>query len=89
MPSELIGVVASAKEFQGDYERRLRDLRMLGWDYKVLRKGSQGARTRVYYKLVRSAPWPDSIRAAITSEEKRRSARRRAARDATASDGVQ
>jgi len=46
VPSELIGVVASAKEFQGDYERRLRDLRMLGWDYKVLRKGSQGARTK-------------------------------------------
>jgi hypothetical protein len=88
VPSELIGVVASAQEFQGDYERRLRDLRMLGWDYKVLRKGSQGARTRVYYKLVRSAPWPESIRAALNAEEKRRSARRRAA-DVAASDGAQ
>lgn len=62
---------------------------MLGWDYKVLRKGSQGARTRVYYKLARSAPWPENIRAALNAEEKRRSARHRAARDATASDGAQ
>jgi hypothetical protein len=88
VPSELIGVVASAKEFQGDYERRLRDLRMLGWDYKVQRKGSQGARTRVYYKLVRSAPWPESIRAALTAEEKRRNAKRRAARHTTTSDSA-
>jgi hypothetical protein len=89
VPSELIGVVASAKEFQGDYERRLRDLRMLGWDYKVRREHNQGARIRVYYKLIRSASWPESIRAAITAEEKRRSARRREGPTAAESDGVQ
>jgi hypothetical protein len=89
VPSELIGIVASAKEFQGDYERRLRDLRMLGWDYKPWKKSGQGARVRVYYKLTRSAPWPDSIRAAITAEEKRRKARRRGDGDAVSSDGAQ
>lgn len=88
VPSELIGIVASAKEFQGDYERRLRDLRMLGWDYKPCKKYNQGARVRVYYKLIRSAPWPESIRAAIAAEEMRRKARRRGAGDAAGSDGA-
>jgi hypothetical protein len=89
VPSELIGIVASAKEFQGDYERRLRDLRMLGWDYKPSKKYNEGARVRVYYKLIRSAPWPESIWAAITAEEKRRKARRREGRNAAESDGAQ
>jgi hypothetical protein len=89
VPSELIGIVASAKEFQGDYERRLRDLRLLGWDYKPLKKSGQGARVRVCYKLTRSAPWPESIRAAITAEEKRRQARRRGEGNAASSDGSQ
>jgi hypothetical protein len=89
VPSELIGIVASAKEFQGDYERRLRDLRMLGWDYKPRKANGEGARVRVYYKLTRSVPWPESIRAAITAEEKRRKARRRGERDAAESDDAQ
>jgi hypothetical protein len=89
VPSELIEIVASAKEFQRDYERRLRELRMLGWDYEYLRKSSQGARTRVYYKLKRSAPWPQNIRAALNAEAKRREARRRGDADAVSSDGAQ
>jgi hypothetical protein len=89
VPSELIGIVASAKEFQGDYERRLRELRMLGWDYKPCKRYGEGARVKVYYQLVRSAPWPENIRAAITAEEDRRKARRPARRDAASSDGVQ
>lgn len=89
VPSELIEIVASAREFQRDYERRIRDLRMLGWDYQVLKKTNQGARVRVYYKLIQSAPWPESIRRAITAEEKRRKARRRARNDIVESDGAQ
>jgi len=89
VPSELIGIVASAKEFQGDYERRLRDLRMLGWDYKPSKRYNEGVRVRVYYKLTRSAPWPESIRAAITAEENRRKAGRRRGKDASGSDSAQ
>ena len=89
VPSELIEIVASAKEFQRDYERRLRELRMLGWDYEYLRKSSQGARTRVYYKLKRSAPWPENIRVALNAEDKRRKARRHGDKDAISSDGAQ
>lgn len=77
VPSELIGIVASAKEFQADYEKRTRELRMLGWEYKVRRAYDEGARVRSYYQLVRSAPWPENIHAAITAEERRRKANRR------------
>jgi hypothetical protein len=87
VPSELIGIVASAKEYQTDYEKRTRELRLLGWDYKVRKARGEGARTRVYYWLIQSASWPENIHAAIVAEEKRRRTARgkRAAR----SDGAQ
>ena len=87
VPSELIGIVASAKDFQTDYERRLRELRALGWDYKSRGAYGEGARVRVYYQLVQSAPWPENIRAAITAAAKRRKASKR--RDSADSDGAQ
>jgi hypothetical protein len=87
VPSELIGIVASAKEFQTDYERRLRELRALGWDYKSRRAYGEGARVRVYYQLTQSAPWPENIHAAITAAVKRRKAKR--AGDSPDSDGAQ
>ena len=31
VPTDLIGIVASAKEYQEHYQRRIRDLRFLGW----------------------------------------------------------
>jgi HNH endonuclease len=78
VPSDVIGIVASAKEYQDDYQRRTRDLRFLGWDYEQQKRYDEGARVRVYYRLVRAKPWPDNIRAAITAEEDwRRQARRR------------
>jgi hypothetical protein len=77
VPSELIGIVASAKEFQTDYERRLRELRALGWDYKSRKAYGEGARVRVYYQLVRSAPWPENIHAAIAAAAKNRKADKR------------
>ena len=79
--------MASAKEYQTDYEKRTRELRLLGWDYKVRKARGEGARTRVYYQLIQSASWPENIHAAIVAEEKRRRTARgkRAAR----SDGAQ
>jgi hypothetical protein len=74
VPTDLIGIVASAKEYQEDYQRRIRDLRYLGWEYEKTRRHNEGARVKVYYRLIRSAPWPENIRAAITSEENRRRA---------------
>lgn len=78
VPSELIGIVASAKEYQEDFQRRIRDLRFLGWDIKQQKRYNEGARVRSYYRLVRSAPWPDSIRTAIATEERARKAKKQA-----------
>ncbi|HXL93579.1 MAG TPA: HNH endonuclease signature motif containing protein [Streptosporangiaceae bacterium] len=74
VPSELIGIVASAREFQTDYERRIRELRTLGWEYQSRRAYGEGARVRVYYRLIRAAAWPENIHAAITAAAKRRKA---------------
>jgi|HubBroStandDraft_1064217.scaffolds.fasta_scaffold42472_2 hypothetical protein len=78
VPTDLIGIVASAKEYQEDYQRRIRDLRYLGWDYEQQKRHYEGARVKVYYRLLQAAPWPVSIRSAIKAEERRRKASRRA-----------
>lgn len=74
VPSELLGLVASAKEYQEDWQRRLRDLRFLGWEYEHQNRHNEGARVRSYYRLRRWLPWPADVRAAISSEERRRQA---------------
>lgn len=76
VPSDLIGIVASAKEYQEDVQRRIRDLRYLGWDYEQQKRQNEGARVGTYYRLIKDTPWPDNIRAAITAEDQRRRARR-------------
>ncbi|MCA2293012.1 HNH endonuclease [Mycobacterium avium] len=76
VPSDLIGIVASAKEYQEDWQRRLRDLRYIGWDF-AHKKQREGGRVRTYYRLVKSAPWPKNIQQAIKAEFDRRSAVRR------------
>jgi hypothetical protein len=87
VPSELIGIVASAKEYQADYEKRTRELRLLGWDYRVRKERGEGARTRVYYRLIQSAPWPENIHTAIVAEERRRRDAKR--KKPPSSDGTQ
>ena len=72
--SDLIGIVASAKVYQEDYQRRIRDLRFLGWVISSEKRHHEGARVKSYYRLIHAEPWPDNIRAAISAEEKRRKA---------------
>lgn len=74
--SDLLQAVASAKEYQDDWQRRLRDLRFLGWDYQYQNRRDEGARTWSYYRLRRSCRWPDNIHAAIKAEETRRRQKR-------------
>lgn len=74
--TDLLAIVASAKEYQEDWQRRLRDLRFLGWDYESVKRYNEGARVWSYYRLTESAPWPENIPAAIRAE----AARRRAAK---------
>jgi hypothetical protein len=42
--SDILGIVASAKNFQEDWQRRMRDLRFLGWDYRHEKRYDQGSR---------------------------------------------
>jgi 5-methylcytosine-specific restriction endonuclease McrA len=79
--TDLLGIVASAQEFQEDWQRRLRDLRFLGWKIDFQRRHHEGARVWTYYRLNHSEPWPNDIRAALTAEEQRRRSARRARSD--------
>jgi 5-methylcytosine-specific restriction endonuclease McrA len=72
--TDLLALVASAKEFQEDWQRRLRDLRFLGWDYEHQKRYDEGSRVWTYYRLTKSTPWPKSIPVAIREEERRRKA---------------
>ena len=75
--SDLLGIVASAKNFQEDWQRRMRDLRFLGWDYQHKKRYGEGSRVWAYYRLTKSAPWPENISQAIRAEETRRMALKR------------
>lgn len=70
---DLLERVASAKQYQEDWQKRLRELRLLGWKIKASRQNEQG-RAVAYYQLEEPAPaWPDGdIRAAIRKMEKKR-----------------
>lgn len=70
--SDLLGIVASAKNFQEDWQRRLRDLRFLGWDYQHKKRHHEGSRVWTYYRLTKSAHWPDNLPQAIRAEEAKR-----------------
>jgi hypothetical protein len=72
--TDLISVVASAKEYQEDWQRRLRDLRFLGCDYEVRRTQQEGARVWTYYRLTKWTPLPDDIRSALNHEIRKRKA---------------
>lgn len=75
--SDLLAMVANAKEFQEDWHRRMRDLRYIGWDY-AHRNRRENGRVRSYYKLTKSAPWPDDILGEIKREfDRRRTARQK------------
>lgn len=72
--SDLVDLVASPPwDFQEDWQRRMRELRDLGWDYET-RKRREDGRVRSYYLLTKSAPWPSGrVRAAISSAAKQQS----------------
>jgi hypothetical protein len=63
--ADLLEGVASTHEYQDDWQRRLRELRDLGWNYESERRYNDGARVRVYYRLTKEAPWPANMRAVI------------------------
>lgn len=74
--SDVLAIVANAKDYQEDWQRRLRDLRYIGWDYEV-RTQWEGGRVWSYYRLTKSDSWPENIASAIKLEYDRRQAVRR------------
>lgn len=71
IPTDLIGIVASAKQFQEDYQKRVRELRTIGWVIKSQKRYNEGDRVRVYYRATHWEPWGDGpIRAQINAAER-------------------
>ncbi len=69
-PSDVVGLVASMIQYQEDWQRRMRELRELNWDYKTHKRKEDG-RIRSYYELTRWTPWPPgSVAARIKEIEK-------------------
>jgi len=71
--SDIIGMVAStADDVQEDWQKRLRELRVLGWVIETSKKREAG-RTWAYYRLVEFQEWPEGdVRGAIRARERLR-----------------
>jgi 5-methylcytosine-specific restriction endonuclease McrA len=57
VPAYMLAIVASAGQFQEDWQRRLRELRDLGWDYEVTKRKENG-RIVASYTLTKDGGWP-------------------------------
>jgi hypothetical protein len=77
-PAQVIQVVASMHQYQEDWQKRTRELRVLGWDY-VTSKRKENGRIRSYYQLTAFTDWPEG---SISAEIKRREAAKRHAEKA-------
>lgn len=72
VPSDLVEVVAKSRQYQDDWQKRMRELRELGWEYSFTKK-KEGDRVRSYYLLEHFEPWPEgNIRAEIRKQELRK-----------------
>ena len=72
VPSDLMEIVAKSKQYQDDWQKRMRELRELGWQYSYTKK-KEGNRVRTFFVLEHSEPWPEgSIAAAIRQRELRK-----------------
>ncbi|XBB67478.1 HNH endonuclease signature motif containing protein [Nocardioides sp. WV_118_6] len=80
--TDLIGIVASAGSHQEDYQRRLRELRELGWVIEAQVRHGEAPRARTYYRCVHAEPWPTGPAA---REIRRRKQALKAARGSAAS----
>jgi 5-methylcytosine-specific restriction endonuclease McrA len=66
---DLIEIVANSKQYQDDWQKRLRELRILDWVIDV-DKRKEGKRFVAYYAVRHYEPWPEgNIRTEITRRE--------------------
>lgn len=68
VPSDLIEIVAKTKQYQEDWQKRLRELRELDWKYSFQKK-REGHRVKTYFVLEHYEPWPEGN---IAAEIRRR-----------------
>lgn len=69
VPPDLLEIVANSKQYQDDWQKRLRELRELGWIIET-EKRKEGKRFVASYILKHYEPWPEgSIRAEIRRRE--------------------
>jgi hypothetical protein len=69
IPDDLLEMIAKMGQYQKDWTRRLRELKELGWKYKVSKK-KIGGRVRSSFVLEHYEPWPEgNIRAEIKRRE--------------------
>jgi hypothetical protein len=70
---DLLERIASAIQYQEDWQKRTRELRILGWDIQWDKRKEQGRFVVEYGLGELPPPWPEgSIRAEITRLEKAR-----------------
>lgn len=75
--ADVLEIVANSGDQQDDWKKRTRELREIGWDYEIKKRTDSDGRRRSYYRLTRSASWPegpiaDAIRAAEKAKKTRR-----------------
>lgn len=84
-PAELIGAVASAKQYQEDWQKRLRELRYFGWEIRATRSTTGGARVRVSYRASVTTTLPGSdLSVAVRRIERQRARAKRVASQSNA-----
>lgn len=70
---DLLERVANARSYQEDWQKRLRELRLLGFEIKASRQNEQGRQVAYYQLTAPAPPWPEGkIRPAIRTIEKKR-----------------
>jgi hypothetical protein len=74
----LLEIVASAQQYQEDWQKRTRELRVIGWIIETQKRQNEGGRVRTYYRATHWEPWPEGpIGAAIRRRERAARAARR------------
>jgi 5-methylcytosine-specific restriction endonuclease McrA len=70
--SDILERVANARQYQEDWQKRLRELRLLGWKIKAIKR-KEGDRIVAFYELQEAQPWPaGAIAAEIRARERAR-----------------
>lgn len=68
-PAIVVELVASMIQYQDDWQRRMRELRDIGWDYKPHKhKDKRSKRIHTEIELTKWQPWPEGNVAAIIKQ---------------------